>query len=141
MAKTAGKKILAVDDERHIVRLIQINLERNGYQVVTSFDGREALEMVASEQPDLVVADVMMPYMDGFELLRTLKKNAATRHIPVILLTAKAMDADVAAGWQSGADCYLTKPFNPNELVAFVRRILEYNDDNNDNEGGKILQL
>ena len=130
--------ILAVDDERSIVRLVQINLERHGYRVVTAFDGREALEKVASERPDLIVSDVMMPYLDGFELLRTLKKNPATRDIPIILLTAKAMDTDVTIGWQSGADCYLTKPFNSSELVAFVRRILEYREDE---EGGTILQL
>ncbi len=131
------KTILAVDDERSIVRLVQINLERHGYRVVTAFDGREALAKIAEETPDMVVTDVMMPYVDGFELLRTLKKSAATRDLPVIMLTAKAMDADVTAGWQSGADCYLTKPFNPSELVAFVKRIFDYRAE----EDGTILQL
>ncbi len=135
-----AKTILAVDDERHIVRLVQVNLERAGYRVVTAYDGREALAKIAEERPDMVVSDVMMPYIDGFELLRTLKKNPTTRDLPVILLTAKAMDADVTAGWQSGADCYLTKPFNPNELVSFVKRILDYYD-NGDEGGGTILQL
>jgi two-component system alkaline phosphatase synthesis response regulator PhoP len=118
-----AKKILAVDDEKHIVRLIQVNLERAGYEVVTASDGKEALDKVASEQPDLVVLDVMMPVMDGFETLRNLKANPATREIPVIMLTAKAQDADVFRGWQSGVDCYLTKPFNPMELLSFVKRI------------------
>jgi two-component system, OmpR family, alkaline phosphatase synthesis response regulator PhoP len=117
------RKILAVDDERHIVRLVQVNLERAGYQVVTAFDGKEALEKVASEQPDLVVLDVMMPYLDGFGVLQELRKNNATRDLPVIMLTAKAQDADVFRGWQSGVDCYLTKPFNPMELISFVKRI------------------
>ena len=135
-----AKTILAVDDERNIVRLVQVNLERNGYRVITAFDGREALEKIAVERPDMVISDVMMPYMDGFELLRSLKRNQSTRDIPVILLTAKAMDADVTAGWQSGADCYLTKPFNPAELVAFVKRILDYYE-NGDEGGGTILQL
>ena len=90
-----AKKILAVDDERHIVRLVQVNLERAGYEVVTAYDGKDALEKVASEQPDLVVLDVMMPYMDGFEVLQNLRKNQATRELPVIMLTAKAQDADV----------------------------------------------
>ena len=89
------KKILAVDDERHIVRLVQVNLERAGYEVVTAFDGKDALEKVAAEQPDLVVLDVMMPYMDGFEVLQNLRKNPSTRELPVIMLTAKAQDADV----------------------------------------------
>jgi len=117
------KKILAVDDEKHIVRLVQVNLERQGYEVVTANDGREALEKVASENPDLVVLDVMMPYMDGFEVLQNLRRDPKTRDIPVIMLTAKAQDADVFRGWQSGVDCYLTKPFNPMELISFVKRI------------------
>jgi two-component system alkaline phosphatase synthesis response regulator PhoP/two-component system response regulator VicR len=123
------KKILAVDDERHIVRLVQVNLERAGYQVVTAFDGKDALEKVASEQPDLVVLDVMMPYMDGFEVLQNLRKNQSTRDLPVIMLTAKAQDADVFRGWSSGVDCYLTKPFNPMELITFVKRIFSSADD------------
>jgi two-component system alkaline phosphatase synthesis response regulator PhoP/two-component system response regulator VicR len=119
------KKILAVDDERHIVRLVEVNLQRAGYQVVTAFDGREALEKVKSEKPDLVVLDVMMPYMDGFEVLKNLKADPTTAEIPVIMLTAKAQDADVFRGWQSGVDCYLTKPFNPMELLTFVKRIFD----------------
>lgn len=132
------KKILAVDDERHIVRLVQVNLERAGYHVVTAFDGKEALEKVEAENPDLVVLDVMMPYMDGFEVLQTLRKNPNTRDLPVIMLTAKAQDADVFRGWQSGVDCYLTKPFNPMELIAFVKRIFSSLDDD---PGGKMLDL
>ena len=118
-----AKKILAVDDEKHIVRLVQVNLERQGYEVVTASDGKEALQKVEEERPDLVVLDVMMPYMDGFEVLQNLRRNPATREIPVIMLTAKAQDADVFKGWQSGVDCYLTKPFNPKELISFVKRI------------------
>ncbi len=120
-----AKKILAVDDEKHIVRLVQVNLERAGYQVVTANDGKEALKQVESENPDLVVLDVMMPYMDGFEVLQNLRRNPSTRDIPVIMLTAKAQDADVFKGWQSGVDCYLTKPFNPMELLSFVKRIFD----------------
>ncbi len=119
------RKILAVDDEKHIVRLVQVNLERAGYEVVTANDGKEALQKVQDENPDLVVLDVMMPYMDGFEVLQNLRRNPATRDIPVIMLTAKAQDADVFKGWQSGVDCYLTKPFNPMELLSFVKRIFD----------------
>ena len=122
------KKILAVDDEKHIVRLVQVNLERAGYTVVTANDGKEALQKVADENPDLVVLDVMMPYMDGFEVLQNLRRSPATRDIPVIMLTAKAQDADVFKGWQSGVDCYLTKPFNPMELLSFVKRIFDSMD-------------
>ncbi|HZO89686.1 MAG TPA: response regulator [Chthonomonadaceae bacterium] len=132
------KKILAVDDERHIVRLVQVNLERAGYQVVTAFDGKEALEKVAAEHPDLVVLDVMMPYMDGFEVLQHLRKDPNTRDLPVIMLTAKAQDADVFRGWQSGVDCYLTKPFNPMELIVFVKRIFKSQEED---EGGNRYDL
>jgi len=132
------KKILAVDDERAIVRLVQINLERQGYQVVTAYDGKEALEKVASEKPDLVVLDVMMPYMDGFEVLQQLRKNPETRDLPVIMLTAKAQDTDVFRGYTSGVDLYLTKPFNPMELVSFVKRIFSSMDSN---DGGNVLDL
>jgi len=123
------KKILVVDDERHIVRLVQVNLERTGYQVVTAFDGKEALKKVESDKPDLIVLDVMMPHMDGFEVLKRLKADDKTKNIPVVMLTAKAQDADVFRGWASGVDCYLTKPFNPIELLTFVKRIFEsYNE-------------
>jgi two-component system alkaline phosphatase synthesis response regulator PhoP/two-component system response regulator VicR len=120
-----SQKILVVDDEPHIVRLVQVNLEKAGYVVVTASNGREALETVASEQPDLMVLDVMMPEMDGLETLKRLKDNPQTHEIPVILLTAKAQDEDVFEGWKSGADLYLTKPFNPGELLLFVQRIFK----------------
>ena len=118
-------KILAVDDERNIARLVQVNLERQGHQVTVAYDGEEALQKVAQEKFDLIVCDVMMPRKDGFQVLNELKANPATADIPVIMLTAKAQDADVFRGWSSGVDCYLTKPFNPQELVNFVQRVLE----------------
>lgn len=133
------KKILAVDDEKHIVRLVQVNLERAGYQVATAFDGVDALKKVQEYQPDLIVLDVMMPQMDGFEVLKHLKANPETRDIPVIMLTAKAQDADVFRGWQSGVDCYLTKPFNPLELLSFVKRIFTSLDEMDDEGGGYDL--
>lgn len=131
-------KILVCDDERHIVRLIQVNLERQGYQVITAFDGKEGLEKVRSEKPDLCVLDVMMPYMDGFEVLKNIRKDPDTENLPVIMLTAKAQDKDVFEGYHYGADMYLTKPFNPMELVTFVKRIAA---GSNDNGGGKRYEL
>jgi len=122
-------KVLVCDDERHIVRLIQVNLERHGYTVVTAFDGKEGLEKIRSEKPNLVVLDVMMPYMDGFEVLKNLRREPDTENLPVIMLTAKAQDKDVFEGYHYGADMYLTKPFNPMELVTFVKRISQGNDD------------
>ena len=123
-----AKKILVVDDEPHIVRLVEVNLQRAGYDVVKAMDGVEALEQVKAQKPDMVVLDVMMPRMDGFTVLKHLKADPETREIPVIMLTAKAQDADIFKGWQSGVDSYLTKPFNPMELLTFVKRIFESQD-------------
>lgn len=134
-------KILVCDDERHIVRLIQVNLERQGYAVTTAFDGKEGLEKVRSEKPDLVVLDVMMPYMDGFEVLKTMRKEPDTETLPVIMLTAKAQDKDVFEGYHYGADMYLTKPFNPMELVTFVKRILDNNPGGGDDGGSRRYQI
>ncbi len=118
-------RILAVDDEPNIVRLIQVNLERMGYTVETANNGVQALEKIRANRPDLVVSDVMMPEMDGFELLSTIRREAALEDLPVIMLTAKAQDRNVMEGYQRGADMYLTKPFNPMELISFVKRILQ----------------
>lgn len=118
-------RILAVDDEPNIVRLIQVNLERHGYQVETANNGVQALEKIRANKPDLVVSDVMMPEMDGFELLSTIKRDPALEDLPIIMLTAKTQDKNVMEGYSRGADMYLTKPFNPAELLAFVKRILQ----------------
>lgn len=117
-------RILAVDDEPNIVRLIQVNLEREGYTVETANNGAQALAKIRQNRPDLLVSDVMMPEMDGFELLATIRRDPMLADLPVIMLTAKAQDADVMRGYTHGADMYLTKPFNPMELKQFVKRIL-----------------
>jgi two-component system, OmpR family, alkaline phosphatase synthesis response regulator PhoP len=134
-------KILVCDDERHIVRLIQVNLERQGYTVVTAFDGKEGLEKIRAEKPNLVVLDVMMPYMDGFEVLKTLRREPETEALPVIMLTAKAQDKDVFEGYHYGADMYLTKPFNPMELVSFVKRITDGQGPGDNSGGSKRYEL
>ena len=120
-----AKRILVVDDERHIVRLVEVNLQRAGYEVLTAYDGVEALEKIKADKPEMIILDVMMPRMDGFEVLKDLRANPDTKDIPVIMLTAKAQDADIFKGWSSGVDSYLTKPFNPRELLAFVQRIFQ----------------
>jgi len=117
-------RILAVDDEPNIVRLIQVNLERHGYTVETANNGAQALAKIKANRPDLLVSDVMMPEMDGFELLANVRRDPAIADLPVIMLTAKAQDKDVMTGYQHGADMYLTKPFNPQELLQFVKRLL-----------------
>lgn len=123
MSNTPKKKILVVDDEKNILRLLQVTLQQKGYTVITASNGHEALYKLKTQVPDLVILDVMMPHVDGFEVLRAMKEDACMSIIPVIMLTAKAQDEDVFKGWQSGVDCYLTKPFNPTELLTFVKRI------------------
>lgn len=139
-----AKKILVVDDERHIVRLVEVNLTRAGYDVVTAYDGVEALEKVKSEHPDMIVLDVMMPRMNGFEVLKRLQADPATQDIPVIMLTAKAQDADIFRGWSSGVSSYLTKPFNPRELLTFVERIFQSLEDGglgDEDEGETVWEV
>lgn len=119
------KRILVVDDERHIVRLVQVNLERHGYEVLAAYDGVECLDKAKAEKPDLIVLDIMMPRMDGFQALQHLKSDTETSHIPIIMLTARAQDRDVLQGYQYGADLYLTKPFNPLELISLIKRVFE----------------
>lgn len=133
-----AKKILVVDDERHIVRLVEVNLTRAGYEVATAYDGIEALEKVKADTPDMIVLDVMMPRMDGFEVLKRLQADVSTQDIPVIMLTAKAQDADIFRGWSSGVSSYLTKPFNPRELLTFVERIFQSLEDGGAGGGGGL---
>ena len=112
------------DDEEDVRELVIYRLSRSGYQVVGAGDGLEALERAAECIPDLMVLDVMMPKLDGYELTRRLRAEDALRSIPVILLTARSQESDVDRGFDVGADDYLTKPFNPDELVARVRAAL-----------------
>jgi len=121
----AKKRILVVDDELNIRRLVQVNLEAEGYIVEEAVDGIEGLEKIRANPPDLIVLDIMMPRMDGTETMKEIQADPKLQEIPVIFLTAKAQDKDVFIGWQSGCACYLTKPFNPRELKIFARRILE----------------
>lgn len=130
-----ARKILVVDDEINILKLIEQTLIKAKYEVVTASDGKEALDKVVSERPDLVILDVMMPYFDGFEVLQTLRRYPSTRNLPVIMLTAKNNDEDIFTGWQAGVSCYLIKPFNPAEMLTNVKKIFsakKNTDDGND---------
>lgn len=118
------QRILAVDDEANVRRIVQVILTRAGYQVTLAGDGVEGLGKVKDEQPDLVVLDVMMPHMDGFEMLRRMKADPETSAVKVVMLTARAQDADIFEGERMGADLYLTKPFNPNDLLQAVNQLL-----------------
>jgi DNA-binding response OmpR family regulator len=123
-AEPAQPVVLAADDDEDILELVAFRLERSGYTVLRAHDGEEALRLAREEQPDLVVLDVMMPKLDGFEVTRRLRADAATSSTPIILLTARAQDADVQMGFDAGADDYLRKPFSPQELRARVQAIL-----------------
>lgn len=117
-------RVLVVDDEPHVVRLVEINLTQLGIEVKGASDGEECLARVAELKPDLVILDVMMPRLDGFETLSRLRADPATAEIPVIMLTARAQDDDTFEGYGRGAQWYLTKPFAPDELRSTVRRVL-----------------
>ena len=119
--KTQGRLILVVDDEARMVRFIQLNLEHDGYQVISAYNGREALDQVRSQLPNLVLLDVMMPDLDGFEVLKRIRDQSS---VPVIMLTAKGEEDDRVHGLELGADDYITKPFSPRELVSRVRAVL-----------------
>jgi DNA-binding response OmpR family regulator len=116
--------ILVVDDDPVILQLLQVNFEMEGFTVITAADGQEGVERTRADRPDIVVSDVMMPRMSGLELVAELKGDPDTAAIPVLLLTAKAQQADISAGLDQGADDYVTKPFEPLELVDRVNRLL-----------------
>ena len=119
------KKILVVDDEKPISDIIKFNMVKEGYEVVTAFDGREALEMFEAERPDILIVDLMLPEMDGLEVARTIRK---TSNVPIIVLSAKDSEFDKVIGLEIGADDYMTKPFSNRELQARVKAILRRTD-------------
>ena len=115
------KRILVVDDEPNVCELVQLYLEKEGYRVYLAHDGQEALDMIFSRTPDLIVLDLMLPEVDGWEVCRRVRKAMST---PIIMLTARGEDVDKILGLELGADDYLTKPFNPRELVARIKAVL-----------------
>ena len=118
------KNILVVDDERDIVDLIRYNLQKEGYEVSAAYNGKEALEKAAAASPDLVILDLMMPVMDGFDTCRQLRANPGTARIPVMFLTARGSEVDEVVGLELGADDYIHKPISPRKLVARVKTLL-----------------
>ncbi|MDY6989277.1 MAG: response regulator [Thermodesulfobacteriota bacterium] len=121
------EKILVVDDEEDIVELVSFNLLREGYRVSCASSGEEALRQIASEVPDLIVLDLMLPGIDGLEVAKRLKGSPSTRGVHLVMLTAKSEEADVVIGLELGADDYVTKPFSPRVLVARVKAVLRRN--------------
>jgi DNA-binding response OmpR family regulator len=117
-------KVLVVDDDPVIVRLLEVNFEMEGFIVVCAVDGADGVEKARAEHPDIVVSDVMMPKLNGLELCAALKADASTATIPVVLLSAKAQVTDIRAGLDAGADDYVTKPFEPLDLIDRVNKLL-----------------
>jgi DNA-binding response OmpR family regulator len=117
--------VLVADDEEDIRALVAFRLRRAGYDVITAADGAEALTLATTRLPDLIVLDMMMPKATGLEVTRSLREQDSTRDIPVILLTARAQEADVASGFEAGADDYVKKPFSPMDLQLRVQALLE----------------
>lgn len=118
-------KILVVDDEIDILTLLEYNLEKAGFKVISASDGPEAIESAKRERPNLIILDIMLPSMEGTDVCKVLKRDEATSHIPVIMLTAKGEEVDRIVGLELGADDYITKPFSPRELILRVKAVLK----------------
>jgi two-component system alkaline phosphatase synthesis response regulator PhoP len=125
----AGQRILVVDDDREVVRLMRSYLEQADYKVLIAEDGDTALSVIRRERPDLILLDLMLPGRDGWEITRILRSDPVLTHIPVIMLTARVEDMDKILGLELGADDYVTKPYNPREVVARVRARLRTRQD------------
>ncbi len=124
MNETAKPFVLVVEDEAPLVTLLRYNLEKSGFRVDEAGDGGEALARIGETMPDLVLLDWMLPTMSGIEVCRQLRRKPSTRHLPVIMLTARAEDQDTVRGLETGADDYITKPFSPEALIARIRALL-----------------
>ena len=119
------KKILVVDDEAQLVDMVKIRLEANNYLVLTAFDGQEGLEKAYKDNPDLIILDLMLPQMDGYKVCALLKADTRYNKIPIIMFTARAQGSDIKMGEKVGAEAYITKPFEPEELIAKIKALLK----------------
>jgi DNA-binding response OmpR family regulator len=124
MGQDTRPLVLVADDDPDILMLVSFRLDRAGYDVIQAQDGEEAVRLAVEHEPDLAVLDVMMPKLDGYEATRKLRSHETTSRLPVILLTARVQEADVARGFEAGADDYVKKPFSPQELGARVQAVL-----------------
>ena len=120
-----GKKILVVDDEPYLAEMMANRLEANRYTVVTALSGRDALDQVAKVKPDLILLDILMPDMDGYQILRRLKEDPKTQSLPVIMLTVKKWSEDIKKAMESGASDYIVKPFSPAEVLKKIEGVLK----------------
>jgi DNA-binding response OmpR family regulator len=136
-----AQRILVVDDDKEIVRLVQAYLEQAGFHVLTAHDGETALHSLRRDRPDLVVLDLMLPDRDGWDITRLVRGDTVLAKTPIIMLTARVEDADKIVGLELGADDYVTKPFNPREVVARVRSVLRRSQPGEALSQQRILQL
>ena len=120
----APKRVLICDDDPVILRLLEVNLELEGYDVISADNGESAIEAAREDKPDLIILDIMMPKLDGYETAARLKQDDGTKDIPVVFLSAKAQQSDIDKGKAFGVADYLTKPFDPNDLIDIVERLL-----------------
>jgi len=119
-----AKRILVVDDETQLVEMVKMRLEASGYEVLSAYDGQEALDKARAEKPDLIVLDLMLPKLDGYKVCRMLKFDEKYKSIPIILFTARAQESDKEMGSQVGADAYMIKPFEPQVLLSKIKEFL-----------------
>lgn len=138
---TTVQQILVVDDDQSLVRVVQAYLEKAGFQVLTAYDGETALHTLRRDRPNLVVLDLMLPDRDGWDITRLVRSDPILAKTPIIMLTARADDTDKIVGLELGADDYITKPFNPREVVARVRSVLRRSQGGEASNQRKILQL
>ena len=124
MSSNGTPLVLVADDDADILRLVTLRLERSGYEVMSAGDGEQALKAALERAPDLALLDVMMPKLDGYQVTEQLRRNESTKHVPVILLTARVQEADIARGIEAGADDYVSKPFSTQELRDRVQAAL-----------------
>ncbi len=118
------EKILIVEDDNDIIKMLEYNLNKEGFKILSSRNGEDALDAAKKEYPDLIILDLMLPGMDGFEVCKALRNNSKTAAISIIMLTAKSQESDKVIGLELGADDYITKPFSPKELIARIKAIL-----------------
>ena len=120
-------KVLVIEDDEHIWKLIEFRLKKENHELIWASDGLKALELLETIKPDLIISDIMIPYIDGIQILKKIKTNEELKDIPVIMLTSKAQESDVVKGLELGAQDYMAKPFSPSELVLRVNNILRIN--------------
>jgi len=119
-----AKKILVVDDEPHIVKLVEMRLKASGYDVISSHDGRQCLDMVRSEKPDLIILDLMLPSLNGYEVCHALRSDPVHKNIPIVMLSAKGKFNDMKTGLEKGVDAYVAKPFKTETLLGILKGLL-----------------